>query len=195
MFSHADPSRTIQSMKSANSQLQETRNLLHNSMERITGIKAGVANTSDNLVGTNSMYWDYEHKLKKSRMYLVELKKKEAANARKIRMSFFFLVFTVIFVVIRRIIFPDIYRWSWFSSFNLSLLSLSESYWWKSVNIKYLKKAWILLYSLDLVFYLIRQYIIIGDKIYFLDCLNSETVKSENLLDIIFFKSQDKWNI
>ena len=112
LFSHADPSRTIQSMKSANSQLQETRNLLHNSMERITGIKAGVANTSDNLVGTNSMYWDYEHKLKKSRMYLVELKKKEAANARKIRMSFFFLVFTVIFVVIRRIIFPDIYRWS-----------------------------------------------------------------------------------
>lgn len=70
LFSHADPSRTIQSMKTANSHLQETRNLLHSSIDRITSIKVGVANTSDNLVGTNSMYWDYDEKLQKSRMYI-----------------------------------------------------------------------------------------------------------------------------
>ena len=111
LFSHADPSRTIQSMKSANSHLHETRNLLYTSIERITTIKTGVANTSDNLVGTNSMYWDYDEKLRKSKMYLMELKKKEAANARRIRLSFMFLIVVVIFVVIRRVLFPGFYRW------------------------------------------------------------------------------------
>ena len=76
LFSHADPSRTIQSMKSANTHLQETRNLLYSSIDRITNIKEGVSNTSDNLLGTNTMYWEYDEKLKKSKMFITELKKK-----------------------------------------------------------------------------------------------------------------------
>lgn len=84
------------------------------SIERVGGIRDSVANTSDNLIDTNAMYGQYDEKLKKSQMYLVELRKKEAANARKIKMAFWFLVFVVGYVLIRRILFPGIYRWSWF---------------------------------------------------------------------------------
>lgn len=76
LFSSSDPSRTIQSMKSVNSHLQDTRNLLYSSIERITTIKAGVANTTDHLEGAKSMYNEYDEKLMKSTLYISELKKK-----------------------------------------------------------------------------------------------------------------------
>jgi hypothetical protein len=70
LFAHADPSLAIQSMKSVNTHLHETRNILHTSLDRITNIKTGILNTSSNLQGTSSMYTDYDDKLKKSQLYL-----------------------------------------------------------------------------------------------------------------------------
>lgn len=58
------------------------------------------------------MYGDYDEKLNKARIYLLELKKKEAANARRIKISFIFLLAVVVFIIIRRILFPGLYRFS-----------------------------------------------------------------------------------
>lgn len=58
------------------------------------------------------MYNEYDEKLRKSQVYLVELKKKEASNARKIKMAFWFLIFVVVYIIIRRILFPSFYRWT-----------------------------------------------------------------------------------
>lgn len=71
-----------------------------------------MSNTSDNLRDANSMYTEYDEKLRKSQVYIGELKKKEAANARKIKMAFFFLVATVVYVFVRRVLFPGCYRWA-----------------------------------------------------------------------------------
>jgi hypothetical protein len=53
LFAHSNTALSIQSMKNSSTHLQETRNLLHTSMDRITAIKAGVSNTSDNLNDAN----------------------------------------------------------------------------------------------------------------------------------------------
>lgn len=45
-------------------------------------------------------------------MYIVELKKKEASSARRIKMAFWFLLFVVGFIIVRRVIFPGFYRWA-----------------------------------------------------------------------------------
>jgi len=45
-------------------------------------------------------------------MYILELKKREASSTRKIKFAFWFLIVVVVYVIIRRILFPGIYRWS-----------------------------------------------------------------------------------
>jgi hypothetical protein len=60
LFSHADPSLAIREMKSMNSHLHQTRDLLQSSLSHMANIKLGVANTSSNLVGTSEMYGQYE---------------------------------------------------------------------------------------------------------------------------------------
>ena len=76
LFSHADPSLAIKSMKSVNSHLHDTRNLLHSSLDRITNIKTGILNTSTHLNETSSVYSIYDERLKKSQININELKKK-----------------------------------------------------------------------------------------------------------------------
>lgn len=58
------------------------------------------------------MYDEYDDRTKKSSVYIQELKRKEANNARNIKLSFFFLIGTAIYVIFRRIFFPDLYRWT-----------------------------------------------------------------------------------
>jgi hypothetical protein len=84
---------------------------LHQSLDQLSNIKLGISNTSSNLIGTSEMYDDYDEKTKKSSLYIHELKKREQANNRKIRLAFWFLIGTAIYIIIRRIIFPDLYRW------------------------------------------------------------------------------------
>lgn len=64
-------------MKTMNSHLHKTRDLLHQSLDLMSNIKVGVSNTSDNLTGTSTMYDNYDSKLKKTRLYNKELKRKE----------------------------------------------------------------------------------------------------------------------
>jgi hypothetical protein len=110
LFSHADPSLAIREMKTMTSHLHQTRDLLHQSLDLMGNIKVGVANTSSNLYRTSAMYDDYEGQLKKADLYVKGLKKKEEENERRIKMAFWFLVGVVIFVFIRRILFPGFYR-------------------------------------------------------------------------------------
>ena len=56
------------------------------------------------------MYDTYEEKLKKTEIYSKGLKKKEEENARKIKISFWFLVVTAIFIIFRRLLYPELYR-------------------------------------------------------------------------------------
>ena len=56
------------------------------------------------------MYDSYEAELRKGDMYIKGLKKKEDENALKIKLAFWFLVCVVIFIIIRRLIFPSFYR-------------------------------------------------------------------------------------
>lgn len=60
LFSHADPSLAIREMKTMNTHLNKTRDLLHQSLELMSNIKVSVANTSSNLTGTSAMYDSYE---------------------------------------------------------------------------------------------------------------------------------------
>jgi hypothetical protein len=76
----------------------------------MSNIKMGVLKTSENLAGTNSMYDGYEEKLKKADIFVKGLKKKEEENSRKIKLAFWFLVAVVIFVIFRRLLFPEFYR-------------------------------------------------------------------------------------
>jgi hypothetical protein len=73
-------------------------------------IKVGVANTSSNLMDTSAMYDNYEAELRKSDIFVKGLRRKEEENAKKIKMSFWFLIFVVVFVIIRRLLFPTFYR-------------------------------------------------------------------------------------
>ncbi len=43
-----------------NSHLHKTRDLLHQSLDLMSNIKVGVANTSNNLTDTSAMYDNYE---------------------------------------------------------------------------------------------------------------------------------------
>lgn len=56
------------------------------------------------------MYDDYSDKLKKAHMFTKGLKQKEEENARKIKLSFWFLVGVAIFIILRRMLFPGCYR-------------------------------------------------------------------------------------
>ena len=49
LFSNADPNLAIREMKTMNSQLHKTKNLLHQSLDLMGSIKIGVSNTSNNL--------------------------------------------------------------------------------------------------------------------------------------------------
>ncbi len=97
-------------MKTMTSHLHKTRDLLHQSLDLMGNIKVGVSNTSSNLEGTSAMYDNYEEKLKKTELYSKVLKKKEEENARKIKISFWFLIGAAIFVLLRRILYPSFYR-------------------------------------------------------------------------------------
>ena len=55
------------------------------------------------------MYDDYEEKLKKADIFVKGLKRKEEENSRKIKLAFWFLVGVVIFVIFRRMLFPEFY--------------------------------------------------------------------------------------
>ena len=115
LFSHADPSLAIREMKSMTSHLHQTRDLLHQSLDLMGNIKVGVANTSSNLNRASSMYDDYQDNLKKSSLYTKSLKKKEEENRIRIKVAFCFLIGVAIFIFIRRILFPGLYRelFSW----------------------------------------------------------------------------------
>ena len=73
-------------------------------------IKVGASNITGHLVGTSEMYDTYEAELRKADFYVKGLKKKEEENALKIKISFWFLVFVVVFVIIRRLIYSSFYR-------------------------------------------------------------------------------------
>lgn len=77
-------------------------------------IKIGISNTSSNLVKTSDLYSEYEGELKKADLYVKGLKKKEEDNERRIKMAFWFLVGVVLFIFVRRTLFPSFYR-GWFS--------------------------------------------------------------------------------
>lgn len=64
-------------MKSMNNHLHKTRDLLHQSLDLMANIKVGVANTSNHLEGTSSMYDNYSEELKKSDIFVKCLKRKE----------------------------------------------------------------------------------------------------------------------
>ena len=110
LFTHADPNIAIREMKSMHSHLHKTKAMLHQSVDLMNSIQMGVGNISNNLVDTSTMYDHYESKLKKTDLYVKELKKKEEENARKIKISFWTLIVVVIFIFIRRLIFPSFYR-------------------------------------------------------------------------------------
>ena len=111
IYSHFSPSTAIHSLKSITNHLHSTRDLLHSSLDQLEKVKLGISSTSSNLTGTSSMYNDYEEKLKKSDIYAMQLKRREAWNARMIRWSFWALICVVVFVILRRLFFPDCYRW------------------------------------------------------------------------------------
>ena len=76
LFSHVDPSLAIREMKTVNNHLNQTRNLLHETLGRMANIKVGVSNTSTNLLETNNMYENYEEKMKKADLLVKNLQKK-----------------------------------------------------------------------------------------------------------------------
>ena len=110
LFSHADPSLAIKEMKTMHTHLHKTKALLHQTVDLMGTIKIGVSNTSSHLLGTSSMYDSYESELKKADLYVKGLKKKEEENAKKIKLSFWFLICVVVFVILRRLLFPSFYR-------------------------------------------------------------------------------------
>ena len=111
LFGNApDPSVAIREMKSVNSHLHRTRDLLHQSLDMVSNIRVGVSNTSSNLHSTSAMYDDYSEKLRKARMFTKQLKQKEEENSRKIKVAFWLLVASVVYILLRRILFPDLYR-------------------------------------------------------------------------------------
>lgn len=110
LFSHADPSLAIREMKTMTSHLHQTRDMLHQSLDLMGTIKVGVSNASSNLERTSAIYDDYQGQLKKADIYVKGLKRKEEENSRRIKMAFWFLIAVAIFVLIRRILFPDFYR-------------------------------------------------------------------------------------
>jgi hypothetical protein len=110
LFSHADPSLAIKEMKTMNSHLLQTRDLLHQTVDLMSNVKVGVSNTSSNLSGTSSMYDNYGDKLRSSSLYVGHLKQKEEENARKVKLSFGFFIAVVIFIIVKRILFPAFYR-------------------------------------------------------------------------------------
>ncbi len=63
-------------MKNVKSHLHDSRDLLLKSLDQVSNINEGLANTSANLERTNSMYDDYDDKTKKSSVYIQELKRK-----------------------------------------------------------------------------------------------------------------------
>jgi hypothetical protein len=101
----------IKQMKNVTSHLHDSRDLLLRSLDQLSVINEGLSNTSANLERTNSMYDEYDDKTKKSSVYIQELKRKEANNARNIKLAFYFLIFSAGYVIFRRIFLPDLYRW------------------------------------------------------------------------------------
>jgi hypothetical protein len=76
----------------------------------MSNVRVSISNASTNIAGTNNMYDEYQEKLTKADLFVKELKKKEEMNNRIIRASFWFLVLACIFVFLRRILFPGLYR-------------------------------------------------------------------------------------
>ena len=60
LFSHADPNLAIREMKTMHNHLHKTKAVLHQLVDMMGTVKVGVANTSNNLMDTSSMYDSYE---------------------------------------------------------------------------------------------------------------------------------------
>lgn len=110
LFTHADPNLAIREMKTMHTHLHKTKALLHQSVDLMSNIKVGVANTSSHLLGTSDMYNNYESELKKAEMYVKGLKKKDQENSLRIKLAFWFLICAVAFIITRRLLFPSLYR-------------------------------------------------------------------------------------
>lgn len=110
LFTHADPNLAIREMKTMHTHLHKTKALLHQSVDLMSNIKVGVANTSSHLLGTSDMYNNYESELKKAEMYVKGLKKKDQENSLRIKLAFWFLICAVVFIITRRLLFPSFYR-------------------------------------------------------------------------------------
>jgi hypothetical protein len=108
--SFVNPSTCIQSIRSINHHLVETRSLMNESVEKIKNIKEGVANTSHNLRNTASIYNSTEGEMRKAGIFVGEIQKKEASNAFRIRASFLIFLAACAYVIFRRIFLRNLYN-------------------------------------------------------------------------------------
>lgn len=110
--SYLNPSLSIQSVRSINQHLIDTRILMNESVDKIKAISEGVRNTSYNLQSTDNIYNNCSNEMRKAGIFITEISKKEASNAFKIRASFFIFLAVCVYVILRRIFFRNLYRWS-----------------------------------------------------------------------------------
>lgn len=72
-----NPTLCIQSARSINHHLVETRSLMNESVEKIKTIQEGVENTSQNLRATYKIYDSTEGEMRKAGIFVGEIQKKE----------------------------------------------------------------------------------------------------------------------
>ncbi|KAL4484359.1 hypothetical protein ABPG74_019536 [Tetrahymena malaccensis] len=107
---------SIQSLKSSNSHIRESAALMDKYVNQFQLVSQELSSGTQALEGIDSVYQTNQHKLQQGKMFLKELHRRNQKNKLMVYGSFFFFIFVVIFIFLRRLFFRDLYKWQWFSS-------------------------------------------------------------------------------
>ncbi|EWS75868.1 Sec20 protein (macronuclear) [Tetrahymena thermophila SB210] len=107
---------SIQSLKSSNSHIRESAALMDKYVDSFSLISQGINSGTKQLEGIDNVYQANQHKLLQGQFLQKELHKRNQKNKLMVQGSFFFLIFVVIFIFLRRLFFRDLYKWQWFNS-------------------------------------------------------------------------------
>ncbi|KAL4489868.1 hypothetical protein ABPG72_010767 [Tetrahymena utriculariae] len=116
IFPYQEKNFSIQSLKSSNSHIQESAALMDKYVNSFTLISQELSSGTQALEGIDSVYQTNQHKLSQGKSFLKELHKRNQKNKMMVYGSFFFLIFVVIFIFLRRLFFRDLYKYQWFNS-------------------------------------------------------------------------------